>query len=321
MCQEVSIVIPTYNRPYDLQTTIQSILKQSVIPKEIVVVDNANNLSTKQIISKFNEKSLDINFKYFTTTKNSSAIARNTGAENTEGDIILFLDDDVTLEPNFIYEIIKIYDEFPHAKCVQGVITNNYLFSNFWNNFHKLFLMWYFADTYTVLPSGKNTRTSNPNKIVNCQWASGSNLSIKRDIFKDIKFDENMIKYSFGEDKDFSYRIYKQYPLGIFQTPHARLLHKWVSGDNHLDLKRVIMEKTYTLYFISKNMNCLKSYLCFMWSELGILLKLMIFSIRGFSKFKIRELYYNIYSLYICVKYFLKIKNYNLKIINEKYLQ
>ena len=322
MYNEVSIIISTYKRPDDLKIALESILIQSVPPKEVIIVDDLNDLDVKEIVLKFKERECGMSFKYVHNIYGKSlTTARNIGAKYSTGDIILFLDDDVILEPDFLRELTKVYSIIPNAKCVQGKITNDYRFSPFWNKFYKIFLMWHQSDTYTVLASGKNTRTYQVNKLINCQWATGANLSIKREIFEEFQFDEKLIKYCFGEDMDFSYRIYKKYPNGVLQTPYAKLIHNWSSESRLPNLKLLIMEKTYTLYFISKNMGSYKNYICFAWSELGILLKKIIFLMRDPSRLKIKELSFSLYSLFICIQHFDSIKNLDIEKINKKYIE
>lgn len=322
MSNEVSIIISTYKRPDDLQVALESILIQSISPKEVIIVDDINDPDVKEIVSRFRGKDCGIVFKYVHNTYGKSlTIARNVGAKQSIGDIILFLDDDVILDSNFLKELIRVYDEVPNAKCVQGRITNDYKFSPFWNKFHEMFLMWHQSNIYAVLSSGKSTRTYQPNKLINCQWATGANLSIKKEIFEEFRFDEKLIRYCFGEDMDFSYRIYKKYPNGVLQTPYAKLIHNWAPGSRLPNLKLIVMEKAYTLYFISKNMNSYKNYICFAWSEFGILLKKIIFFIRDPSKLGIKELSYNLYSLSICMKYFRSIKNLEIGEINKRYIE
>ena len=123
----VSIVIPTYNRAEDLDKCLNSIIIQTILPKEIIIVDDSNNDEIENLIDQrikeFNEKNIIL--KYIRNEKERSiAIARNIGIENSKGNVILFLDSDVILEEDYIKEMLKVYKQKQNAIGVQGYITN-----------------------------------------------------------------------------------------------------------------------------------------------------------------------------------------------------
>jgi glycosyltransferase involved in cell wall biosynthesis len=84
----VSVIIPTYNRADLLNRAIKSVLNQTYTNYEIIIIDNHSTDHTKEIISKYNVKFIEIN--------NSGIIAksRNLGIKNSSGEYIAFLDSD-----------------------------------------------------------------------------------------------------------------------------------------------------------------------------------------------------------------------------------
>ena len=50
MALTISVVIPTYRRPQDLAACLDSILGQSVMPLEVIVVDNEAAQSTQTLV-------------------------------------------------------------------------------------------------------------------------------------------------------------------------------------------------------------------------------------------------------------------------------
>src|SRR5438309_3265794 len=95
-----SIVIATCNRPELLIQTLESILTQSPPPDEILIVDSSDPGNSREAVAKF-EKRTEIPISYHYSEIRSSARQRNFGAERAKGEFIIFLDDDVTLEPAF----------------------------------------------------------------------------------------------------------------------------------------------------------------------------------------------------------------------------
>ena len=47
---QVSIVIPTYNRAKDLEETLDSIVIQTTLPKEIIIVDDCDNNEIENLV-------------------------------------------------------------------------------------------------------------------------------------------------------------------------------------------------------------------------------------------------------------------------------
>jgi glycosyltransferase involved in cell wall biosynthesis len=88
---EVSVIIPTYNRPDYLSSAIASVYAQSFKHFEIVVVDDASTEDARSIVNRYN----DGRIKYIVHEyREGEAGARNTGLANSHGQYIAFLDDD-----------------------------------------------------------------------------------------------------------------------------------------------------------------------------------------------------------------------------------
>jgi glycosyltransferase involved in cell wall biosynthesis len=87
----VSIVIPTYNRAFELKRALQSVLFQSYSNFEVLVVDNNSHDATDSIVDGFK----DIRIKLFKVNNNGViAISRNVGIRQSLGKYIAFLDSD-----------------------------------------------------------------------------------------------------------------------------------------------------------------------------------------------------------------------------------
>ena len=103
----VTVIITTHNRSDKLKNAIRSVLNQTYVNIEIIVVDDYSSddteLTIKEFISKYN------NIKYYRLDKPSGAnVARNIGIMNANGIYITGLDDDdVMLENRIINFIIR----------------------------------------------------------------------------------------------------------------------------------------------------------------------------------------------------------------------
>ena len=123
--ETISVVIPHYNHQLHITKTIDSILKQTVQPDEIIIVDDmSDNIElTKKTFEQFsgNNKIKVIN----SDKKLYAAGARNLGASISTSDIIQFFDADDIMHPQRL-EIIKqtfnMYDD------ISAVMTGNIKF-------------------------------------------------------------------------------------------------------------------------------------------------------------------------------------------------
>lgn len=318
---QVSIIIPTYNRVKDLEETLNSIIVQTTLPKEVIIVDDSDNDEIENVIehgkNEFEEKSILL--KYIRNKKEkSSAIARNIGIENAIGDIILILDDDVILDKDYIMEILKVYEKYPNALGVQGYITNLNL-SKFWNMISKiLFRPYYEKNKCRVLPSTNATYPYLLDKVISCQWLSGSNHSYKREVFQSFRYDENLKRYSYKEDVDLSYQVFKQYQNSLYITPYARLIHK-ASEEGRLPNKMLIqMRYIYILYFFYKHINQnIMNKIKFIWCWVGYLIMITILSILSLSKSGLVTVKYIIGAYVTCMKHINEIKRGDLEFFNK----
>lgn len=87
----VSVVIPTHNRPALLQEALASVLSQTVLPAEIIVVDDASSPPAELPAC---HDGITIHLLRHEQTRGGAA-AKNTGARAARGDLIAFLDDDL----------------------------------------------------------------------------------------------------------------------------------------------------------------------------------------------------------------------------------
>ena len=90
----ISIVMPTYNRAYIIDSSIKSVLAQTYSDFELIIVDDGSTDDTEKVIKSFNDKRI----RYIKLEKNSGAShARNIGIENAKGEYITFHDSDDTM--------------------------------------------------------------------------------------------------------------------------------------------------------------------------------------------------------------------------------
>jgi GT2 family glycosyltransferase len=320
---QISVIIPTYNRVQELKECLDSILMQTILPKEVLIVDNSDREreKVKKFITslKLSFINKNIHLKYISNRReNALTVARNLGIKHSSGDIISFLDDDIILDGKYYEEIIEIYKKFPNALGVEGKIIEtikNRIRKILWGFFGRLFYLGFREkNKCRLLPSLGVTYLSG-DEIAICEWLSGAS-TYRRRVFNEFKYDENLKKYSWGEDSDLSYRVFKKYPHSLYIAPQAKYLHK-VSPTGRIPKREIsYMEEIYYLYLFYKIIDqSFKNKLIYLWSRIGRLI-FKIVSVLVLKR-KLAEIKYSFEAIVICLNHLREIKNGDLEFFNK----
>jgi len=117
---EVSVVIPTYNRSALLRDAVDSVLVQDTqTAYEIIVVDNNSKDDTAAVVRSLTESHPGI-VRYIFEPQQGNAHARNRGVESASGPIVAFIDDDVTVERDWLELLKNVLDERSDLSFVGG---------------------------------------------------------------------------------------------------------------------------------------------------------------------------------------------------------
>lgn len=289
---DVSVVIPTYNRPQDLKKCLQSILYQTVLPKEIIVIDDGE-LKECPYRQDFEKKGV----QYIFRQKKDKGLtrSRNLGVRIASEEIVAFFDDDVILEPDYIEEIKRVYDSNfdPHLGGISGIVLNvakPTIFTYLEYFYNILFLI------SPVRPGGVTwsgfseqiliDRTFPPKQLTKADILGGCLFSFHRKVFHDFMFSEEYEhNYCQGEDKDFSMRVSTKYNLYI--NPKAKLYHfeSPIERVNKYRRGRDYILSVYNIFYKYKKRN-IYEFIFFFFSFYANLLKK---SIAAFLKMDISE--------------------------------
>lgn len=100
---KVSVIIPTYNEEKDLPNAIESLGFQTFTDFEIIVVDDGSTDNTKEVLR--NLQSPISNLHFLEQDHKGAGAARNLGAKKAKGEILVFVDADMTFDESFLEKL------------------------------------------------------------------------------------------------------------------------------------------------------------------------------------------------------------------------
>ncbi len=116
----VSVIIPTYNRRSYLRDCLAALAEQNLLPREVIVVDDGSTDGTPEFLAGYSDRaSPPFAFKYARQSNSGPAAARNRGLDLAEGELIVFLGDDMMAAPDWLENHVNAHRErgFSCAVC------------------------------------------------------------------------------------------------------------------------------------------------------------------------------------------------------------
>jgi len=111
----ITVVIPTYNRAWALQTAIDSVLAQDYPEFELIVVDDGSTDATAELLAAYNRHIIAIRQE-----NKGVAAARNRGLAAAKGHLIAFLDSDDYWLPLKLSAQAAFFNAHPEALICQS---------------------------------------------------------------------------------------------------------------------------------------------------------------------------------------------------------
>lgn len=278
----ISVIICTRDRPIDLAELLPTILNQTYLPIEVIIVDDSPIGSTKKVINSFSSKFefTSCQLKYFRGIDDGLPAARNLGVKISKGDITLFLDDDVLLENEVLHAFAVFLTQHPEALGVQGQRCGAH--SNFSksikrrieNAIYKVSMSSYLKhNTLGVRRSGASIFPYGyPSTAkIYAQRLDGFCMCYRQEVFDMLSFDTNLKRFGSMEDLDFSYRIYKKNPRSLYAIPQAKVIHKKAEKARLPRKLSVYMTTIYWFYVFFKDIfdGSIRNLIAFLWALIG----------------------------------------------------
>lgn len=238
--KKVSVIIPVYGAEKYIAATLQSVICQTYKNLEILVIDDGGLDRSIEICKQFK----DPRIKIITQKNRGLAGARNTGIRHAQGDYLAFLDADDLWLPEKLEKHIEHLEKSP-------LVGISYCCSAFINE----------AGTpLGIYQTPKLTNITIPNLLCRNPISNGSAPVIRKEVFEEIKFQENLYgaiedfyfddSFRASEDIECWFRIAIKTDWKLEGIPEALTLYRVNSGGlsasvfKQLDSWEKVIEKT-----------------------------------------------------------------------------
>lgn len=270
---KVTIVIPNYNGKHFMEPCLASLKEQTCQDYKVLVVDNASTDGSLEYMKEHYPEieviALDKNYGF------SKAV--NVGIQHSTTPYVILLNNDTTVDPHYVEEMIKAIERSPRIFSVSSKMIQMY---------HPE-LIDSAGDLYTLLGwgvcRGTGRPVSNYTEADEIFTACAGAAIYRRSAFSKIGyFDENHFAYL--EDIDVGYRA-KIYGYKNTYCPTALVYHvgSGTSGSKYNSFK-VKLSARNNIYLNYKNMPILQLILNFFPLLTGYVVKYAFFIKRGFGK-------------------------------------
>lgn len=186
-----SIIVPVFNRPDEVDELLQSLVGQTLKDFEVVIVEDGSEKPCKDVCDKYAGK---IDVKYFMKKNSGPGQSRNYGAERANGEYLIVLDSDVVLPEGYLKAVDdelnrEPSDAFGGPDCAHDSFTETQK-----------------AISYSMTSFFTTGGIRGGKKKLDKFYPRSFNMGIRRDVYKRLG---GFSKMRFGEDIDFSIRIFK----------------------------------------------------------------------------------------------------------------
>lgn len=204
-----SIIIPTYNRPEQLATCLESLTRLDY-PKqnfEVVVVDDGSTTPLETLVSRFFNR---FNLTFIKQDNAGPASARNTGATQARAKYLAFTDDDCVPAPDWLTNLASRFATAPDAMI--GGRTINSLEENLHSTASQVLI----DCLYNYHNSSDKRAKSN--------FFTSNNLALPSEMFGALNGFDTTFTLAAGEDRELCDR-WSYYGFKMIYAPEVRMYH------------------------------------------------------------------------------------------------
>ena len=126
--ENISVVIPLYNKEAEIERTLTSVVEQSLAVGEIIVVNDGSTDSSEVVVKEFIKHHPESNIRVINQENRGVSAARNRGISEAKGEYVALLDADDWWLSNYIAEVCRLMEYYPDCDAYStafDVVNNN----------------------------------------------------------------------------------------------------------------------------------------------------------------------------------------------------
>jgi GT2 family glycosyltransferase len=226
-----SVVIPTMRREAILAATLDSLRRCDPAPHEVIVIDADPEGSSQPIVTEFDHE-VDPAVRYV-RSRASLTLQRNLGIGGATGDVLVFLDDDVDIEPDLFARLEEAYRDPAVVGATGRIVEPESGRGGPRSALRRLLPGGGHEGTFTRYGYPRYLRDlDSPTDV---EFMQGCFMSARRKLAAQVLFDEELGGYALAEDEDFSYRLSR---LGRIRYVPGIVIHHRKLGFGSQDSRR-----------------------------------------------------------------------------------
>ena len=201
MRNHISLYIAAYNAEKTIEKSINSILQQTLKPKEIIIINDCSTDKTLKFLKKFNQIKIINNKKNYGLAK-----SRNIALKYSKYNFLASIDSDVVCKKNWLETLFNTMVK-KNADLIGGKLVDKYIKepANHWRS-------------YYLKQNWGDRQINNP------QFIFGANFLLNKKKIKDLNIRYNETFRTNGEDVNFS-KVLKSKNCNLYYEPRALCYH------------------------------------------------------------------------------------------------
>lgn len=223
MTLKVSVIVPTHDRPAALAEAAEAVWAQTHRPCELIIVNDGERDISPQIADQ--AAVAGVKLIHHRRDVPSLPASRNFGMKLAGGDVVLFLEDDVTIAPDYLARLVALYEADADGLVagIGGRVVEHLPMRRRFFNVVSAALgqgRWsprICAARYVALPAALRGRLCPARRL------SGGATSLRSSVARRVRFEEDFAGYAIGEDREFSFRVGRRFAL--FVAPELVVVH------------------------------------------------------------------------------------------------
>jgi GT2 family glycosyltransferase len=205
---------------------------------EVFVWDASDDDSTERAVLQFKRpfEQKGVPMSYRRGARQYLASTRNDSVRETHGDVIFFLDDDAEISSDGLGTIKRYFDDFAWLNGMGlpfhdvGPRSDKYVAHPFFGVFRDLVFRFFMGKPprYRKIMNSSRNVFPVPDSPGIAEWLTGACMAYRKPVFEYLSFDEGLERfsgYAFGEDYDFSHRVWLRYGYPLLISVSGCAVH------------------------------------------------------------------------------------------------